>query len=175
MDSQGALAKADRDALRETAIRGRLAFALTAAGRLLSHLGVDDRDIREYLEALWQIVETDDLMNAFDALHKDLPAAAVFWAAEDGTPLPEQYRHLHPDVPRLLDCLVWIGTGEFFGSVTGYAEESYDLTLRVADLCARHGVPLPPLAPYASLRFEERIPGLGRGWGHPTPRASFGA
>ena len=158
--------------LRGTAIRGRLAFALHAAERLLPALGVDDQDIRDYLETLWRIVEADDLMGPYDALH-ELPAVAVFHAAEGPEPLPERFAHLHPDVPELISCLVWIGTGEYFGSPTGHAAESYELTLRVADLCARHGVAVPPLAPYARLRFDEHGPRSEPRWGPPTPREFF--
>jgi hypothetical protein len=110
-------------------------------------------------------VETDEFLAAYRGWRAS-PVAELVWAAEEGIPFPEAYRGWRAVVVAVADAVILIGTGEFFGSITGYAEESYELTLLVAELCEQHGVTPPAFAPFARLPFTGK-----EGWGRKVPQS----
>jgi hypothetical protein len=164
------LTEADRDLIRRTAIRGRVALALTCVERALARYRIRDERIAELVEILWGFVE-DGLVDTDDAW-RHARAGDLLEAVDKGAELPESYRDLPAFMGRALDDTLWIGLGHMYGAVPGYGAESYRLTIAVLDLCQRNDVPLPPLANFARLPFVQD----GRAdhaFGPPVPRAFF--
>ncbi len=162
------LAPSDLELLRRTSIRGRAALALTCIERALARFGERDQRILELVEVLWGYVEQKNLSAVDQAWRETRAADDLLEAVDKGLPLPESYRGLPQFLAKALDDAVWIGLSQMYGAVEGYGEESLDLTVGVVDSCARNGVAIPALTPFARHAFVE-----GDGWGPPVNRTFF--
>jgi len=154
--------------IRRTAIRGRVALALTCLERALQQYDVHDERVVELVEVLWRFVEERDLAEA-DRAWRETRATDLLDAVDRGEPIPETYRGLPEFLARVLLEALEIGLGNLYAGVAGYSQGTFEPTVKVLELCERHGVPIPDPGVFATrMPFSE-----ARGWGKPVPRSFF--
>lgn len=162
------LSSAELDIIRRTAIRGRVALALTCVENAIERFQVRDERIREIVNILWGFVEKQNLASV-DEEWRNARAVDLLDAVDSGSAIPESYRRLPAFLPRMLSDVLEIGLAEMYGAVRGYSEETLNLTVGVLEQCRDSGVPVPPVARFGRLPFAEN-----GGWGHAVPRSFFG-
>lgn len=161
------LSAAELAAIQRTAIRGRMALALTAVERALDKFDVRDRRVRQLVETLWRFVEQEDLA-AFDRDYRSAPGLDVIGAVELGSPRPGSYGHLPEFLPRALTDALSIVDSYLYASVPGSGPRSCESTVRVLEGCQDRGMPLPDVSQFARLPLRESDK-----WGRPVPRSFF--
>jgi hypothetical protein len=161
------LSDADRDLLWKTSITGRLALALVCVERVIGVYQIQDERIQEFIELLWRFIESRSGLD-FDAALRKVRLADLIIAVEFGESTPAAYASLPPFLPRLLYDTREVAVGDLYAALVDYSPYTFDCVVRVLDLCAQHGVPLPPIAVFARSHFSEAY-----GWGYPVSRSFF--
>jgi hypothetical protein len=173
------VSSADKQVLKRTAIRARVALALTCVQNVIDQYRVHDARIKELTDVLWRFVEDDQLGDVDVAWSKSQISEFLWKVVEDGAPMPDAYCGRPEFLPQLLYDALWIGLANMDAGVVSYSEESFDHTVKVLELCEQHDVPIPPLSRFARLPFADaEYPSrdYGKyGWGPAVPRSFFAA
>jgi hypothetical protein len=158
---------ARRATLREVGIQGRVAFALVCIGRAIRQRAVRDPRIDDAVVLLWHFVQERNFVAVLDACAAHPVVRELLDAVDEGREIPAGYHTRPPYLPVVLNATRWIAVTVMYQAILGHGQESLDPTVQVADLCARDGVPLPPVRPFATLRFSDDF-----GRGHVTSRTA---
>jgi hypothetical protein len=92
--------------LKRTAIRARVALALTCIQNVVDQYRIHDERITELTDVLWRFVE-DGTLNLYDGWTEAQVSEILSDVVEDGVPLPDSYRGWPDFLPQLLYEAAW--------------------------------------------------------------------
>ncbi|MDO7851944.1 hypothetical protein [Hymenobacter convexus] len=171
------------DRLKETSIRGRVAFSITCLEIYFKHLNLqDDTLVQALLEKLWEFTPSNSLDEWEYEITGFLPTVILNSSASEKFenvtflkhPQSKAYQKLYLSLPEtlvtMIDTVADIGFANLYAGTAGYSKSTFDETMIVIDLMNQPQLPLPDLS-----RFERSEFSKFHGWGTAVNKEFFAA
>ncbi|WP_216689080.1 hypothetical protein [Hymenobacter siberiensis] len=171
------------DRLKETSIRGRVAFGITCLEIYFEHLNLqDDTLVKGLLEKMWEFVSSNSLDKWEYEIKGFLPIIVLNSSASEkfenvsflkhsqSKAYEKMYLSLPETLVTMIDTVADIGFDNLYAGTTGYSKGTFDETMSVIDLMNESQLPLPDLARFERSEFSEF-----HGWGDAVNKEFFAA